>query len=208
MRWVNVPRCPPLGWRTLNLRNLALRQFPPLAGREVSQIQRPDRNPNESDRRMSHRGRHAPNLPVQPLSQRDPQPGGRHGFAKPNRHRTIRKLRRGRQHAHLGRLRASPLEQDALSQPTQCFVVREALHLSQIDLRELMLRVGNAMGQRAIRGQHHESFAILIQSAGGIDAGDRHKISQGRSSRRIGKAGKDPIGLIEDERARPRLYRP
>ncbi len=60
-----------------------------------------------------------------------------------------------------------------------------------------MLWIGNPVGQVAIRGQDHESLAILIKTPRRIDIGYADIIRQRWSPLWIGKTWQHPVGLIE-----------
>jgi len=73
----------------IDLFNLFICQFTPMTGLEVSEHNWPDRNPNKPQRRVPYCGGHATDLSVQPLAERDFQPGSRHVFAEADGHGSI-----------------------------------------------------------------------------------------------------------------------
>ena len=64
-----------------------------------------------------------------------------------------------------------------------------------------MARVGEAVLQSAIGGQHQQTFAVSIETPGGIDVGDRYKIPERR--RFTGKLTQNVVRLVKEQVAVP-----
>jgi len=77
-----------------------------------------------------------------------------------------------------------------------------AFHLDPIGLFQLVLGMRDARLQRAIRGQHHQAFAVGIQPPGGVDVRHVDKLLQRRARAVAGELAQHAIRLVEEDHAR------
>ncbi len=179
-------------------------QLPPLPRPQPANPQLPNRTPHQPQRRMSHRRRHPPHLPVPSLPQRHLQPPRRNRLAIPDRRFPRRQLRLFIQHPHLSRLRPHTLDLHTPSQPLQSLFPRNPLHLHPIRARMPKPRRRQPVLQRPIIRQQQQSFAVMIQTPRRIDPRYVQIILQ-RSMRRTRlrrKLAQYPIRLVEQNVAR------
>ena len=94
-------------------------QHAPLAGEQVRQRKFSNLHAQQSQRRISHRGRHAADLPVFSFDQLQPDPAIRHGFADANRRIARRHLRLWFQAPRAAWKCFPALDDDAARQPRQ-----------------------------------------------------------------------------------------
>jgi hypothetical protein len=85
---------------------------------------------------------------------------------------------RFRDHAHLRRSSLPVIECYAVPQPVERFLSGCAFHLCPIGLGQFVFRVGDAGLQGTIVGQQHQSFAIVVEPAGGAYIGQHKEIGE------------------------------
>jgi len=176
-------------------------ELAPLAWLKLTQDDRPDRDADQTQRRMAHRRGHAADLTVLTLAQGDLEPGRRDGLAQPDGDRPRRESGRLRQPFDLCRTRASAAEENAAAKARQSCFIRRPLDLDQIDFRKLVPRVRDAMRQRAVGGQKQETLCIMVQPPCRIDIWNRNEARQRRPSPRIRKARQHAVRFEKYQRA-------
>lgn len=100
-------------------------------------------------------------------------------------------------HSRLGRGGDPVLQLHTPRQPFQRSAVRNTLDLYPVGLRLLVARVGDALLQAAVVGQHHQALAVAIQAAGRVDIRRRYVIGQGGAVLRIGELTQYSVGFVE-----------
>ena len=122
--------------------DLALVEIPELAGADVLVANRADPHTTQTDDRVADRFAHSAHLPVAPLVKHDRQ------------HRVIAALRFN--HFLYGdfRLRGlAPIERDAVRQPVECMLVRNAAYSRLVLACDTVAGVHQALGQLAVARQ-------------------------------------------------------
>ena len=84
-----------------------------------------------------------------------------------------------------------------------------AADLDVIDLGDLVLRVGEAVGQLAVVGQKEKSLRVHIKTAYGVETHARigHKLGDGGAPTVVGDGGQIAAGLVEHDVGKARLFR-
>jgi hypothetical protein len=84
--------------------------------------------------------------------------------------------------------------------PGQGFHRRSALDLGVIAALNLVTRMGDAFGERAVVGEQDEAFGGVVETAHRIEPGElRHQIHHRGAAFRIGASGDDALGLVEQQ---------
>ncbi len=84
------------------------------------------------------------------------------------------------------------LERDPLLQACDLFCLWNSFDLYQVGFPGFIAWVAEALLQLAIVGEQQQSFAVAVESAGGIDCGDVDIVSQGLASFSISKLDSIP----------------
>lgn len=91
------------------------------------------------------------------------------------------------------------LQLHAPGQLFQSRAVRNALDLYPVGLGPLVARVGDALLQAAVVGQHHQALAVAIQATGRVDIRRGYVIGQGGAVLRIGELTQYSVGFVEQK---------
>lgn len=157
---------------------------------------------NQAQGRETDHRRHASDLPVAALSQRQRQPTGRNLSAKANRRLPRPEPIRLRNALGLGRQGAAILEFDPLAQLLQCTVGDHAVHLDHVGFGQFVLRIGDAVGECTIIGQKQQAFGVVVQAARRVNGGNFQVIGQRGMANTWTKLGKNLKRLVQPHQNR------
>ncbi len=123
------------------------------------------------------------------------EPGGRHVFAEPDRHRAAGQRRRLGQQLDLGGQGSTVVQVDTTPQRLECLGTGNALDLDQISLGMRKPRVGEAMRQTAVVGQDEQALAVAVEPADWINPGDRHECLECIAPVHVAELAQDVVRL-------------
>ncbi len=169
----------------------------PLAGLQAGQTKRADGDAHQAQGRMAGGRGHVADLPLLALVQHDPQPRGRDGGPVADGDAARRQIRFHGQQLDPGRGQQLTLHGHARPQRGQGFGRGDVFHLDEIDLGQLVARVGQPVGQVAVVGEQQQPLAVVIQPAGRVDAGHGHVVGQGGPAFGVGEGGEHSVGFEE-----------
>lgn len=145
-------------------------------------------------------GRHAPNLPISPFPQAELQPTGGNRRAITDR-RNPGPPRNLHQLTNPGTKSLTFLDAQAFPEQSKLCVLNLTLHLNVISAPVAPAWLTQASLQRAVGGQDQESLTVCVQSACGVDPGNRKDL--GKSAPAAvglwGELAEDPIGLVQKD---------
>ena len=76
---------------------------------------------------------------------------------------------------------------------------RDSFYLCQIYLLMIKARVGKAVDELAVICQQEQTFAVIIESTGGIYPGDREKIAQCKAPTLVGELAQNLVRLVKSK---------
>lgn len=150
---------------------------------------------------MSYGGGHAPDLAVASFGEREFDPCGRDVFAEANRRRARRQIGLRVEQAHLRGTRAIALNRHSGGELFKRLGARNAFDLREIGALVSITWVREAMLKVAVIGEQEQSFAILIETAYRIDAGNRYELFQRGCcvAGFIRELAEYSVGLVEED---------
>lgn len=146
---------------------------------------------------MSDSCSHAPHLPVASFTQYDFNPRSGYRLAEANGRVSRRKTRLPREQTNACGSRPIALNRDSLAQPAQFPLAGNAVYLHPVSSRMFKPGVTQTVLQRAIIGQQHEPFAVMIQTSHRIYIPDRNE--PGKRFPVAGKLANHTVRFIEND---------
>jgi hypothetical protein len=145
-------------------------------------------------------GGHAAHLAIAAFSEGEFDPAVRHGFAVADGRIARPEVFRLGDGAGFRWAGAAIAEIDADGEGFQGGGIGDALDLRPVGFRDLVLRIGDARLQGAVIGEDQEALGIIVEPAGGVDAGDGDEFLQrALAAAFIRKLGEDVIGFVEED---------
>src|SRR3569833_2751947 len=170
--------------------------FSPYSRRERIQFPIADAVADQAQSGVAHRRGHAPHLAGAPLAQGDLEPRRRDAGALTNG-RDARPQRGLGNGPRAGGSRRSIIEHDAVLQLRQRAIIRHALHLHPIGLFQFMARIADAVLQTTVICEHHETFAVAVESTGRIHARHCNEIGEGGAAGAVGELAEHVVRFVE-----------
>src|SRR3569623_1308334 len=76
-------------------------------------------------------------------------------------------------------------------------IIRHALHLHPIGLFQFMARIADAVLQTTVICEHHETFAVAVESTGRIHARHCNEIGEGGAAGAVGELAEHVVRFVE-----------
>jgi len=104
---------------------------------------------------------------------------------------------------HLARAgRVGPVvERDAVPQSLQAGIVRDALDLYEVDLRERRARLADASLPGTEIREQQQAFAVVVEAPRGVDALQRDEVAQAAPIVGTGELRQDLERLVQEDQA-------
>ena len=153
-------------------------QLPPTSTNQSPEPNSPNRHAHQPQRRMTHRSRHAPHLPVPPFTQAQLDPEILHIFSKTNRRVTRRKFGLRFQKSGTRRQRGLTVKHDAIAKLPQSRFVRQALDKHMISFFHMVGGREQTLIPTRFIGEQQQSLGVGIQPPDGIHALRKSKLRQ------------------------------
>ena len=93
------------------------------------------------------------------------------------------------------------VQHDAVPEALQAGIVRDALDLHEVDLRERRARLADTSLPGTEIGEQQQAFAVVVEPTGGVDAVQRDEVAQAAPVVRTGELRQDLEWLVEEDQA-------
>jgi hypothetical protein len=165
-------------------------------GCETGEPERAHRHPDQAQRRVADRGRHAPHLAVAALADGELEPRGRNPRAKPDR-RTARGDVRLGDVPDVSRRSHSFGQGDAAGQCRDRRRLRHAFNLRPVHFFDAVPRVADQRLQPPGVRQQQQALAVIVETTGRVKPGQRQVVGEAATVPVGRKPRQHPEWLIE-----------